>query len=144
MTRATSAIDDCINKLKITKKNEPKREKRDTAEIILVQKSDPALAVLPDRRRRPCLHVFKHAKNVGILKFRGINGEGGGGLVSLLSPQVPVGRFFMKVSGLGLMGYETPYPEPRTPHLNPSQGRFGLGSFGPSRFGLGRFGLILG
>ena len=28
-----------------TKKNEPKREKRDTSEIILVQKSGPALAV---------------------------------------------------------------------------------------------------
>ena len=41
MTRATSVNDDCINKLKIrgiTKKNEPKREKRDTAESILVQK----------------------------------------------------------------------------------------------------------
>ena len=37
-----------------TKKNEPKREKRDTVESILVQKSGAALAVLPDRRRRPC------------------------------------------------------------------------------------------
>ena len=39
MTRATSVIDDCINKLKIRgkhKENEPKREKRDTAESILV------------------------------------------------------------------------------------------------------------
>ena len=36
-----------------TKKNEPKREKRDTAESIFVQKSGAALAVLPDRRRRP-------------------------------------------------------------------------------------------
>ena len=48
--------DDCINKLKNRgkhKENEPKREKRDTAESILVQKSGPALAVLPDRRRRP-------------------------------------------------------------------------------------------
>ena len=41
-----------------TKKNEPKREKKDTAESILVQKSGPALAVLPDRRRRPwCLRL---------------------------------------------------------------------------------------
>ena len=41
-----------------TKKNEPKRQKRDMAESIFVQKSGPALAVLPDRRRRPChLHV---------------------------------------------------------------------------------------
>ena len=57
MTRATSVIDNCINKLKIRgkhKKNEPKQEKMDTAESILVQKSGPALAVLPDRRRRPC------------------------------------------------------------------------------------------
>ena len=41
MTRATSVIDDCINKLKIrgkSKENEPKREKRGTAESILVQK----------------------------------------------------------------------------------------------------------
>ena len=41
MTRATSVIDDCINKLKIRgkrKKNEPKREKKDTAESILVKK----------------------------------------------------------------------------------------------------------
>ena len=29
--------------------------KRDTAESILGQKSGPALAVLPDRRRRPCI-----------------------------------------------------------------------------------------
>ena len=61
MTRATSVIDDCINKWKIrgkTKKNEPKREKRDTAESILVQKSGPALAVLSDRRRRPCKLKF--------------------------------------------------------------------------------------
>ena len=36
-----------------TKKKEPKREKRDTAESIPVKKSGPALAVLPDRRRRP-------------------------------------------------------------------------------------------
>ena len=45
MTRATSVIDDCINKLKIRgklKENEPKREKRDTAESILDQKSGPA------------------------------------------------------------------------------------------------------
>ena len=56
MTRATSVIDNCINKLKIRgkhKENEPEQEKRDTAESILVQKSGPALAVLPDRRRRP-------------------------------------------------------------------------------------------
>ena len=38
-----------------TKKNEPKRGKRDTALSILVQKSGPALAVLPDRRQRPCM-----------------------------------------------------------------------------------------
>ena len=41
-----------------TKKNEPKQEKRDTAESILVQKSGPALAVLPDRRRRPWSYVL--------------------------------------------------------------------------------------
>ena len=40
MTRATSVIGDCINKLKIRgkQKNEPKREKGDTAESILVKK----------------------------------------------------------------------------------------------------------
>ena len=60
MTRATSVIDDCINKLKIRgkhKKNEPKREKRNTTESKFVQKSGPALAVLPDRRRRPCIFI---------------------------------------------------------------------------------------
>ena len=82
--------------------------------------------------------------------------EGGGGLVSLLSPQVPVGWFFMKVSGLGLMGYETPYPEPRTlnpePHTpEPLTGSFRPwvvwaesfrpGSFRPN-FGVSRFGLF--
>ena len=67
MTRATSVSDDCINKLKSrgsTKKNEPKREKKDTAESILVQKSGPALAVLPDRRRRPCYPQLEYAAPV--------------------------------------------------------------------------------
>ena len=57
MTRATSVIDDRFKKMKIrgnAKKNEPKREKRNTALRMLVQKSGPAIAVLPDRRRRPC------------------------------------------------------------------------------------------
>ena len=83
MTRATSVIDDCINKLKITKKNEPKREKRDTVEIILVQKSGPALAVLPDRRRRPCSYraVAAYLKVVRRRKSSSVDGTrvGGGG-----------------------------------------------------------------
>ena len=71
MTRATSVIDDCINKLKIRgkhKKNEPKREKRDTTESKFVQKGGPALAVLPDRRRRPWV-----AHHVTALIFYNIN-----------------------------------------------------------------------
>ena len=62
MTRATSVIDDCIYKLKIRGKQKEKmsqnEKKRDTAESILVQKNGPALAVLPDRRRRPCFYAF--------------------------------------------------------------------------------------
>ena len=52
MTRATSVIDDCINKLKIRGKHKEKwakTRKKGTRR----KKSGPALAVLPDRRRRP-------------------------------------------------------------------------------------------
>ena len=50
-------------------KNEPKREKRDTAESILVQKSGPALAVLLDRRRRPCIDMFLlHTQNLCLIE----------------------------------------------------------------------------
>ena len=51
-----------------TKKNEPKREKRDTAESIHIQKSGAALVVLPDRRRRPCENSeFWHLDKLNIL-----------------------------------------------------------------------------
>ena len=60
MTRTTSVIDDCISRLKIRgkpKEKWAKTRKRDTAESTLVQKSGPALAVLPNRRRRPCTRM---------------------------------------------------------------------------------------
>ena len=52
-----------------TKKNEQKREKRNTAESILVQRSGAALAVLPDRRRRPCQCNFHIPADTHICKL---------------------------------------------------------------------------
>ena len=55
--------------------NDPKREKRDTAESILGPKSGPALAALPDRRRRPCKDLIRATYMTGPKSLNGYRGE---------------------------------------------------------------------